>query len=265
MKTKQVIQLSIAGILGTQPMNTAFAQSRASQVGGQALAQAEMQMLTVQAQMQSLDQSLVQLKGAIEKRSQQGVMLSNAGMMAAAAALGLSGAAAMTLRSRNHQASLILTSLIGVLAASVVSGGLSGGAVYVKEDLNTSDIRLNLINMQNQIQMALSVVSDAAVRSVLVDLEAKVKQVELEIRSYADQSDSVQSQKVISSVLQLTGSGLLMGAILSGNRGFNVAPVVLLAGNVGQLTVLLRDDQVKEVITAIDQLRIKLKTSSYQY
>jgi hypothetical protein len=265
MKTKQVIQLSIAGILGTQPINAAFAQSRASQVGQQALAQAEMQMLAVQAQMQRLDQSLIQLKSEIEKRSHQGVLLSNAGMLGAAAALGLSGAAAMTLRSRNQQASLIITSLIGVVAASIVSSGLVGGAVYVKEDLNTSDIRLNLIHMQNQIQMALSVVSDPAVRSVMVDLENKRNQVELEIRAYAEQSDSVQSQKVISSVLQLTGSGLLMGAILSGHRGFNVAPIVLLAGNVGQLTVLLRDDQVTEVLAAIDQLRTKLKTASYQY
>lgn len=265
MKTRQIMQLSIAGMLGIQSTNLAFAQDRVSQVGERALEQAEMQMLAVQAQMQNLDKSLLQLRGAIEKRSQQGVWLSNAGMLSAAAALGLSGVTAMTLRSRNQHASVIITSLMGVVAATVASGALSGGAVMMREDINTSEIRNHLVAMQTQIKAALSTISDSAVRSVLIDLEAKTKQLEADILAYENQADSLEFQKIASSVLQLTGSGLLMGAILTENRGFNIAPVVLLAGNVGQLVLLLRNDQVDEVIAAIDQLRTKLKTASYQY
>ncbi|WP_295902995.1 hypothetical protein [uncultured Bdellovibrio sp.] len=255
--SSKILSLTLAGVMGLQ--SVAFAQTdRTAGIGTEQIRTAKENIRSVKAELLALDQALSTAKENIQKRDHSGAQFSSTTIAGAALGLGLSVYAAFSLRSRGGE----MSGILGMLAAmtgmvmSGVSAGTSALDQATKQKVDVKDLNDKLTKAESEVQSALASTSDKSSVALLKQLEGNLQGIRATLANYDEKDASISKNKLIAEVTQAAGVAITVyGMARSESRAILIGPLVMSAGNLGQIVGNFSDAEAEQVIKEIESTR----------
>jgi|GEM_PF-2308051 len=258
------ISLTLAGLLGLQ--SVAMAQTdRTAGIGDEQIRTAKQNILAVKADLLALDGALQAAKESILKRDQHSSRLSSSAITGAAIGLGLTAYATFSFRNRASEMSGILGFLAAstgmLLSASSAGMGALDQATAPKVDLK--DLNEKLGQAESEVQNAMMTAQDKSSTALLKQLEANLKAVRTTLNGYTESEDSIKKNKLMSQVAQAAGAAItVFGMSRHESRALLIGPLVMSAGNIGQIIGSFSDSEADQVLKEIESTRRSLLSAA---
>ncbi|WP_374078595.1 hypothetical protein [Bdellovibrio bacteriovorus] len=262
--SSKLLSLTLAGIIGMQ--SVAMAQTdRTAGIGEEQIKTAQENVRAIKAQLLTLDQALAAAKETLEKRDSKGSILSGSAVAGAALGLGLSAYATFAFRARGGSGSGILGLLAGAasVVASASSAGLSVAGQAVKPKADLSDLNTQLTKAEAEVQEALKTTSDKSSAALLKQLETSLKSVRGSLAEYSESESSISKNKLIAQITQAAGAAITVyGVTQKESKAVLIGPLLMSAGNLGQIVGGLSDSEANVVLNEIENTRRSLTTAA---
>lgn len=268
--TKKTIAFSLAGLLAAQAvsMNHAYAgNSRVDDIGNEQVQQAKQNLVVLKSQLVALDEALLAARTQIEKRNSQGTILSGASVTGAAIGLGFTAYSMLTLTRRGADGAagmeILLSGTVSLLA-SAVSAGFGTGAIMVKDDENTQQLRNQVEALANQGAEAMATIENVEQRRILQTMVSNLSSLKTQLDTYSGDESFDKSTKMASTLAQAVGAGMLLASATRRNTGTltAVGALVMASGNLGQVLIRLNKSEADMTIKEIDRLREAIRISA---
>ncbi|MEK2644646.1 hypothetical protein [Bdellovibrio sp. BCCA] len=255
--SSKILSLTLAGVMGLQ--SVAFAQTdRTAGIGAEQIRTAKENIRSVKVELLALDQALIAAKENIEKRDRTTSPFNSTTIAGAAIGLGLSVYATFSLRSRGGEMGAILGSLAAMtgLVMSGVSAGSSALDQATRQKVDVKDINDKLTKAENEVQAALASTTDKSSTALLKQLEGNLQSIRTTLAGYEEKDSSIGKNKLISQIAQATGAAITVyGMARSESRALVIGPLVMSAGNLGQIVGNFSDSEAEQVIKEIESTR----------
>ncbi|WP_291515519.1 hypothetical protein [Bdellovibrio sp. ArHS] len=259
--SSKIISLTVAGLIGLQ--SAAMAQDRTAGIGDEQIRIAKENVRALKAEIQSLDKALGDAQVAIEKRESRGTFANGTAVTGAAIGLGLSAIAALTIKKGTGGQALngyLTGALSAVISLSSAGLGLIGQAR--KTDVDTKSLEEQLKLAETQVQSAISV-ADKQTSAVLKQLNSSLTTVRQSLNEYTISEDSISQNKLFSQIAQASGVAITVyGMTQRESKALLVGPLVMSAGNLGQVLGGLSDSDAEKVIAEIKATRLSLMAAA---
>ncbi|WP_374078597.1 hypothetical protein [Bdellovibrio bacteriovorus] len=261
--SSKILSLTLAGVLGLQ--SVALAQTdRTAGIGTEQIRTAKENIKAIKADLLALDQALISAKENIEKRDRS-TQFSSTVLTGAALGLGLSVYATFSLRSRGGE----MSGMLGFLAASTglvmsaVSAGSSALDQAVKPKVDIKNLNEKLNQAENEVQTALSTTSEKSSLALLKQLEGNLKSVRATLAGYDENDSSTRKNKLIAQIAQAAGAAITVyGVTRHESKALIIGPLVMSAGNIGQIIGNLTDSEADQVLKEIETTRRALVSAA---
>ncbi|MBV2169731.1 MAG: hypothetical protein KUL82_13585 [Bdellovibrio sp.] len=258
------LSLTLAGALSMQSM--AIAQTdRTAGIGDEQIRAAKQNIMAVKKDLLALDQALIAAKENIEKRDSSGRILNGSAIAGAAVGLGLSAIAGFSFSSRGGSSSGILGFFAGAAAVltSASSSGLSAAGEKAKPDSDLKDLTEKLNGAEAEVQGALSATSDKATVALLKQLDGSLKEVRKTLTTYSEKDASISKNKLIAQITQAAGAAITVyGVTQRQSKAVLIGPLIMSAGNIGQIVGGLSDADAELVLKEIENTRRSLLSAA---
>lgn len=261
--SSKILSLTLAGVMGLQGI--ALAQTdRTAGIGTEQIRTAKENIQAVKADLLALDQALISAKENIEKRDRS-TQFSSTAITGAALGLGLSVYATFSLRSRGGE----MSGILGFLAASTgltmsaVSAGSSALDQAAKHKVDMKDLSDKLTQAESEVQTALSTTSEKSSVALLKQLEGNLKSVRATLAGYNENDSSIRKNKLIAQIAQAAGAAITAYGMTRGeSKALLIGPLVMSAGNIGQIIGSLTDSEADQVLKEIEITRRALVSAA---
>ncbi|MEK2644645.1 hypothetical protein [Bdellovibrio sp. BCCA] len=261
--SSKILCLTLAGMISMQ--SGAFAQDRTAGIGEEQIKTAKENVQSLKAELLSLDQALVATKTAIEKRDSKGSILSGSAVAGAAVGLGLSVYATFKFRARGGSGDGILGLLAGAASVLMSAGsvGLSVAGQAVKPEADVTKLNEQLTKAEQEVKEALSQTTDKSSAALLKNLEVSLQGARKTLNEYSENESSTSKNKLIAQIAQAAGAAITVyGVTQKESRATLIGPLVMSAGNIGQIISGLSDSEAELVVKEIENTRQALRSSA---
>ncbi|WII71866.1 hypothetical protein QJS83_15485 [Bdellovibrio sp. 22V] len=259
--SSKLLSLTIAGIMGLQ--SAAMAQTdRTAGIGDEQIKNAKINMQAFKAELVTLDQALLAAKESILKRDSKGSILNGTAITGAALGLGLTTYSYFAFRSRSSGAGILgLFAGAASVLATLGSSGTSVASKAVKGDLDLKDFEAKLNAAEAEVNEAVTTATDKSASALLERLQNDLAQVRVALVKYEASDDSHAKDMLIAQLTQAAGAAITVYGVTQHNsKATLIGPLVMSAGNLGQIIRGLSDSEAKLIVNQIDQTRTSLNT-----
>ncbi len=178
--------------------------------------------------------------------------------------VGLTAFAAMALHRGGEGSGMgaVISGMLGLIVTAT-SAGVGAGAIVAKDKIDTAVLEAQLGSLDKQVAGAKHNIQNKTAAEQLFQVEKSLEKVRESLANYQNKSSSVEKNKLISTLTQAAGSALTLYSFTQKSSPlFQIGPMLMAAGNLGQIISRMSDDQAESVLNAIEQLRSKVATAA---
>ncbi|MFP5520252.1 MAG: hypothetical protein ACLGGX_10130 [Bdellovibrionia bacterium] len=260
MKKQRLLKATLAATMTLGTMVGPAHADRVTTITDKNVAEKRVQVLKVKNDLFALNETLQGLSTSIRKRDGQGSIAGSTAVVTAALSLALGYMAGKTLQKRSEIAvgSAVYYGALAVLGTAI-SALSSVGSELRKDSVEVDEQVARISELQQQVSLAEQKDISANQKQELNLLSQNLDVFKKELQDFKSDADQAKRLRLASAAAQAFGLAATLAALNTERTSAlnNIGPIVMLAGNIGQLAASLTDEDADKVLAAIESLQVR--------